>query len=224
MADHVKMLSKIVKDPIELTSITFPSGVLVSVFFAVREKINPDLKYLPSPTDDTLHGGLAWLVLTLITALVIKRISHDLLNWSYDHLFRDRKRANKDSWFNRAKCRGLLSDDPLVDNYQRQYNILKNAKDSILDQVELIQTQSKLARSMSLVLFLIVLPILMAGASLVLAITCILLGIFMWYAFCQYRWQASELVYAKAVETHNGSRTQRQAAISPIGSEQPTQV
>ena len=82
MKNPISVLREVIKDPVELTSITFPSAALVAVFFAYREQFHPDLKVLPDPLKGDPIGGLLFLVLTLIISLVIKRVSHDLLNWT----------------------------------------------------------------------------------------------------------------------------------------------
>jgi hypothetical protein len=92
MKDPISTIKEFVKDPVELASITLPSAALVAVLFAYREHIHPVLRDLPNPISGNPFGGLVFLVATLITSLIVKRVSHDLLNWTYDRLYRDPKR------------------------------------------------------------------------------------------------------------------------------------
>jgi len=167
----------------------------VAAFFAYREQIHPVLRDLPNPISGNPFGGLVFLVATLITSLIVKRVSHDLLNWTYDGLYRDPKRKkDPDTWYSRAKNAGLLPDDPLVSQYEKALTKLKQCKHPVVPEIDHLETQSKLARSVSL-FFLLFAGVLTVRFSWLLATISFLLSFYMWYTFCKFRWEASELVY-----------------------------
>ena len=200
MKNPISTLKEFIKDPVELTSITLPSAALVAAFFAYREQIHPVLRDLPNPMSGNPFGGLMFLVVTLITSLIVKRVSHDLLNWTYDKLYRDPKRRKApDTWYRRARSAGLLPDDPLVSQYQKTLDQIRQSKHPIVQEIDLLQTQSKLARSSSLVSLLFA-GVLIIRFSWLLAIICFLLSLYVWYTFCKFRWEAGELVYRSIVE------------------------
>jgi ABC-type transport system involved in cytochrome bd biosynthesis fused ATPase/permease subunit len=202
MENPITALTEIVKDPVELTSITFPSAGLVVVFFVYKQHIHPALSDLPDPLSGNIYGGLLFLVLTLVVSLVLKRVSHDLLNWMYDRLYRDRRRKVADTWYKRVQEAALSTNDPLLSKYQEALESLRKGENPIVAQVDLLQTQSKLARSMSLI-FLLFAVILAVTSNLVLLVVCAVLSLFMLYTFFKGRWEASELVY-KAVSQEKG--------------------
>jgi hypothetical protein len=200
MENPISTLKEVVKDPVELTSITLPSAALVATFFAYRESIHPALRDLPDPLSANPFGGLLFLVVTLLTSLIVKRISHDLLNWTYDTFYRDRKRRRtSDTHYARAKRGGLLSDDPLKSQFADALEQLRKLKHPTLPEIGLLQTQSKLARSVSLVLLLFAV-VLSVRFSWLVACICFILSLYLWYTFCGFRWEASELVYKYIVE------------------------
>ena len=92
------------------------------MIFAYRQNIHPALETLPDPLSGNIYGGLLFLILTLVISLVIKRVSHDLLNWIYDKYYRDRKRKDKDTWYQRAVKEANLTHDPLINKYQEEFD------------------------------------------------------------------------------------------------------
>jgi hypothetical protein len=204
MNNPISTLKEFVPDPVELTSITLPSAALVAAFFTYREHINPALRDLPNPISGNPFGGLIFIAATLGISLIIKRVSHDLLNWTYDKLYRERKRKKSpDNWYSRAKIAGLLPDDALASHYEKSRRKLKELKDPIVPAVDHLATQSKLARSISLFLLLFA-GVLFARLSWLLAIICFLLSVYMWYTFCKFRWEASELLYKSILKPDKG--------------------
>jgi hypothetical protein len=192
----ISTLKEFVKDPVELTSITLPSAALVAAFFAYREHIYPALRDLPNPISGNPLGGLVFLVATLFISLIVKRLSHDLLNWTYNWLYRDPKRKREpDTWHSRAKSAGLLPDDPLASQYEKALTTLKQRKHPIVSEIDHLQTQSKLARSVSLFFLIFAVVLTVLRLSWLLATICFLLSLYTWYTFCKFRWEASELVY-----------------------------
>lgn len=195
MKNPISTLREFVKDPVELASITLPSAALVAALFAYRDHLHPVLHDLPSPTSGNPLGGLIFLVVTLVVSLIVKRVSHDLLNWTYDRIYRDRRRKKElDTWYSRARTAGQLTNDPLMSQYDKALTVLRDRKHPIVAQIDHLGTQSKLARSVSL-FFLLFAGILTARSVWLLAGTCFLLSLYVWYTFCKYRWEASELVY-----------------------------
>jgi len=69
----------------------------------------------------------------------------------------------------------------------------------VVKRVDLLQAQSKLARTMSLILFLFAI-ILAIKSTFVLAVVCVALSAFMLYVFFAERWEVSELVYKTRVQ------------------------
>jgi chromate transport protein ChrA len=195
LANPITVLKGVVKDPVELTSITLPSAGLVAVLFAYRQHIHPALKDLPDPLSGNAYGALLFLVVTLVMSLALKRVSHDLLNWIYDRFYRDHpKRKTADTWYKRIQDKALVTKDPLLSQYQEALEALRKSANPVVAHVDLLQTQSKLARSMSLILFLFAI-ILAVKSSFVLVVVCLALSAFMLYVFFTERWEASELVY-----------------------------
>ena len=201
MENPLAQLKTIVKDPVELTSITFPSAALVVVLFAYRETIHPALADVPDPLSGDVYGGLLFLVVTLVVSLALRRVSHDLLNWLYDRFYRDRRRAVEDSWYTRTHSAGRTAKDPLRNEYAEALESLRRAESPVISRVELLQTHSKLARSISLILFIFAAVAGFSGNP-VLMVVCAALSGFMLYAFFKDRWEASELVYQA---THSAS-------------------
>ena len=103
-------------------------------------------------------------------------------------------RKNQDCWYNRVKESGILSEDPLISNYQTLLNELKKNENPAVLRVNLLQTQSKLARSISLI-FIIFAIVFSIGLIWVLTIFCLALFVFMLYSFYKSRWETSEIVY-----------------------------
>jgi len=194
MENPITELKEIVKDPVELASITFPSAGLVVLLFAYKQHIHPALSDLPDPLSGNIYGALLFLVITLVVSLALKRVSHDLLNWIYDRLYRDRKRKVADTWYKRVQEAALSTNDPLLSKYQEALESLRKSENPVVAQVDLLQTQSKLARSMSLIFFLFAV-ILVVKSNVVLLVVCAALSLLMLYAFFKGRWEASELVY-----------------------------
>jgi len=194
LQNPIAVLEKIVGDPVELTSITLPSAALVAVLFTYRQHIHPVLKDLPDPLSGNMYGGLIFIVVTLIVSIVLKRVSHDLLNWIYDRLYRDPKRNKEDTYYKRLQVEATSKKDPLLNKYQEALEALRETKNPVVAQVTLFQKQSKLARSVSLILFLLAI-VLAVKSSFVLAVVCLALSAFMLYVFFKERWEASELVY-----------------------------
>lgn|GEM_PF-5348730 len=199
MENPVSLLKEVVKDPVEFTSITLPSAGLVAVFFAYRQQIHPALKDLPDPLSGSTYGALLFLVMTLVVSLILKRVSHDLLNWIYDRFYRDRKRKQADTWYGRAQKAALSTSDPLLSKYQEALEALTKSESPVVAQVNLFQTQSKLARSISLILFIFAF-VLIIKLNFILAAVCAALSAFMLYVFFKERWEASELVYKARLE------------------------
>jgi ABC-type multidrug transport system fused ATPase/permease subunit len=199
MDNPIKMLREIVKDPIEFTSITLPSAALVAVLFSYKELIYLELKALPSPLGGNPYGLLLFLALTLIVSMLVKVVSHDLLNWTYDKFYRNPKRRNRETFYGKL----FQQSGELGSQYKDTLAQLVQTKNPILVEVELLQTQSKLARSVSLILFLIAV-VLFLYLSFLPAVICVLVSFYMLYTFYKFRWDACELAYEakfKASET-----------------------
>lgn len=194
MENLISMLPKFVKDPVELTGITLPSAALVLLLFVYKEHIHPALSELPDPRSGSVYGALLFIVITLFVSVVLKRVSHDLLNLIYDKFYRDLKRKKGETWFERVQRQGLSTNDPLRSKYEEALTALKDAKSRVVEKIELLETQSKLARSVSLILFLMA-TAMAVTSSYVLAVVCLALSAFMLYVFFKGRWEASELVY-----------------------------
>jgi len=136
-----------------------------------------------------------FVVVTLIVSVIIKQLSHDVLNWLYNNLARPRKlrSGHADTWFDRANKAGLLPQDPKRSKYEHALGELRKMHDAVLPQITLLQVQSKLARSMTLVL--IVFAGLLGIYNWVLAVCLFLAAGFMLKIFFDLRWQASETAY-----------------------------
>lgn len=88
-----------------------------------------------------------------------------------------------------------MPNDPLLNRYEEVLESLRENKNPVMAKVELLQIQSKLARSMSLI-FLVFAIILAVKSNFVLLVVCAALSLLMMlYAFFKGRWDASELVY-----------------------------
>jgi len=191
----ISFLKEIVTDPIELAGVTLPSAALVAGAFAYREQIHADLRLLPDPTKGNVLGVVIFVVVTLTVSIIIKQLSHDVLNWLYDNLARPRKlrSGHADTWFDRANKAGLLTQDYKRSKYEDALRQLRKIHHAVLPQITLLQVQSKLARSMTLVL--IVFAGLFGLYNWILAVCLIFAAGFMWKIFCDFRWQASEAAY-----------------------------
>lgn len=66
MENPITELKEVVKGPVELASINFPSARLVVLLFTYKQHI---------------YGALIFIVITLAVSLSLKRVSHDLFNW-----------------------------------------------------------------------------------------------------------------------------------------------
>ena len=192
MSNPIKNLQEIVKDPIEFSSITLPSAVLTILLLTYKKHVSQYLDALPAL--NTAFGLILFLVVTLVISIFIKAISHDLLNLLYDNFYRDWRRRREDCWYNRLKKIGILSDDPLVNNFERCRNALVAYKHPILTKIETYEIQSKIARSISLALILfMILSILLD--KFWFAAGCAVIAIYMFITFLNFRWTASELIY-----------------------------
>ncbi|MFZ5447414.1 MAG: hypothetical protein ACOZFS_02100 [Thermodesulfobacteriota bacterium] len=207
MENPITALKAIVKDPVELTSITLPSAALVAILFTYKQQIHSTLKDLPDPLAGSAYGALIFIVVTLLVSMVLKQVSHDVLNLLYDKCYRDFKRKTADTWYKRAQDEGLLTGDPLLSNYNEALEYLRKNDNPVVLKVDLLQTQSKLARSISLMLFLFAV-VMGVKSTFVLAVVCILLSAFMLYVFFKGRWSASELVY-EAIHKQRGVQALR---------------
>lgn len=197
---EIKTLKKFVTDQIELISIALPSSALVVIIFAYKKQIYPALQELPDPLAGNKYGILLFLVVTLIVFLTIKRMSNDVLDWLYDKFYRDFMRKDADTWYKRAQKEGLLTSDPLLSKYKEALTTLKKSKNPVVGQVDALQIQSKLARSISIMFFLFaicmgVVAVMGAKYYFLLTVGCLLVSFLMLYGFFKERWNATELVY-----------------------------
>lgn len=197
-----KLIDALFKDPAEQVGIALPSAALVAVFFHYRQQIYPPLQYLPDPFSASSAGALIFVVLTLAVSLVVKRLSHDLLNSAYDHFYRDRKRLKADSWYQRAQHLALSTNDPLLSKYHEALARLRDNNNPVVARVDALQTQSKLARSMTLILFIFTL-VLLSKKLFILASICAAVSAVMLSSFFNERWTASELVYQALYKTYH---------------------
>jgi hypothetical protein len=196
-----KLIGSTFTDPVEQVGIALPSAALVAVFFCYRQRIHPALQQLPDPFAASTAGALIFLLLTLALSLVIKRLSHDVLNSTYDRFYRDRKRLKTDSWYRRAQNLALSTNDPLLSKYHEALGRLRDNNNPVVAQVDALQIQSKLARSLSLILAIFTAVLLLAKLFL-LALVCGLITTLMLISFFKERWNASELVYQALYETY----------------------
>ncbi len=195
------LIGKLFTDPVEQVGIALPSAALVAVFFNYREQIHPALLRLPDPFAASTAGALIFLVLTLAVSLVVKRLSHDLLNTTYDYLYRDRKRLKSDSWYRRAQNLALSTNDPLLSKYHEALDRLRDNDNPVVAKVEALQIQSKLARSLTLILAIFTL-VLFIEKLMLLGLVCGGVSGLMLASFCKERWAASEMVYQALYETY----------------------
>jgi hypothetical protein len=190
----ISFLKQIMTDPVELAGVTLPSAALVAGLFAYREQIDADLRLVPDPTTGNWLGIVIFIVATLTISIIVKRVSHDVLNWMYDKLARPRKlRASENTWFEIADTVGLLTKDPHLSKYEEAVKQLHKLHDPVLPQVIMFQVQSKLARSITL--FLIMFAVLWGPFNWLLGVCSMFAAWFMWRIFCSLRWQAAEAAY-----------------------------
>ncbi|CAD6880021.1 hypothetical protein [Methylomonas albis] len=210
-----KLINKLFTDPVEQVGVALPSAALVAVFFSYREQIHPALLHLPDPFSASTAGALLFLLLTLAVSLIIKRLSHDLLNSAYDHLYRDRKRLKSDSWYRRAQTLALSTNDPLLSKYHEALDRLRDNDNPVVSKVEALQIQSKLARSLTLILLIFSL-VLFIEKLILLALVCGSVSGLMLSSFCKERWAASELVYQALYETYYRQERRHPIWTSPM--------
>ena len=210
-----KLLFSVFKDPVEQVGIALPSAALVAVFFSYREQIHPALRHLPDPFAASTAGAVIFLVLTLAVTIIIKRLSHDILNSLYDRLYRDRKRRKEVSWYRRAQNLALSTNDPLLSKYCEALDRLRDNNNPVVAQVDALQIQSKLARSLTLILAIFSL-VLLSKHLFLLALVCSVVTALMLSSFLKDRWTASELVYRALYETYYRQERRRPIWASPI--------
>jgi len=199
MKDPVTFLMKLIKDPIEFTSITLPSAALVAILFTYKTDIHEVFSKVPDLTSGNVYGGLIFIALTLTVSSVLKTVSHDVLNWIYDKLYRDRKRTLKETWYKRCEESNFLTTDNLQSQYQEAYDELKIENSPLVPKIDLLQIQSKFARSMSFFLILFALAICF-WSNVIIGLACMFLSFIMLFSFLKGRWEASELVYKSIYE------------------------
>ncbi len=214
----VAALKAIVNDPVELTSITYPSAVLVLVLFTYRRTIHPALVNLPNPLSKNIsegtYGVLILLIVTLIVSIIVRRVSHDLLNLIYNKFYRDTKRKGNDTHYKRVKDIGILTNDELASQYEDALEYLRRYGHPAVEKVKSLQINSKLSRSTSLILFLVVVILFInANVNAVSVAVCVALSAFMLYNFFKERWEASELVYKSRIELYNRDLQHREAEV-----------
>ena len=211
----IKSIESLFKDPTEQVGIGLPSAALVALFFSYRQDIHPSLARLPDPFSASTSGALIFLVMTLAVSLVVKRLSHDLLNTVYDRLYRDRKRRLAESWYARAQNLALSTNDPLLSKYQEALERLRDNANPVVARVDALQTQSKLARSLTLIVAIFSLALAIMHLYL-LALVCGGATAAMLVGFFNERWQASELVYQALCETYFRQERRQPRWTSPI--------
>jgi hypothetical protein len=210
-----KLISKLLTDPVEQVGIALPSAALVAVFFNYRAQIHPALQRLPDPFAANTLGAVIFLAMTLAVSLIIKRLSLDLVNTTYDHLYRDRKRLKSDSWYQRAQNLALSTNDPLLSRYHEALDRLRDNDNPVVAKVEALQIQSKLARSLTLILAIFCLVLFIENLAL-LGLVCAGVSGLMLSCFCKERWAASELVYKALYETYYRQERRHPIWTSPL--------
>ena len=191
MANPITMIREAVEDPIEFLSITLPTFVLMILIFAFKEEIHPDLARLPDPLSGNILGVAVIVLATLFLSLLIKQISHDTLNYFYDKTYAKFKRRKGDTWYHHAIKTGKIPSDLRGSAYAFARDTLAKQRDPILPKVNTLEIQSKLARSMALILFLVSALLFFVGYWQWGSIS-LTLAIYTLYAFYSDRWQASE--------------------------------
>ncbi|NOV29531.1 hypothetical protein [Methylomonas sp. ZR1] len=209
------LIGKLFTDPVEQVGIALPSATLVAVFFNYREQIHPALQRLPDPFAASTAGALIFLLLTLAVSLVVKRLSHDILNTTYDYLYRNRKRQKTDSWYRRAQNLALTTNDPLLSQYHEALDRLRDNDNPVVAKVEALQLQSKLARSLTLILAIFTV-VLFIEKLLLLGWVCAAVSGLMLSSFCKERWAASEMVYQALYETYYRQERRHPIWTSPV--------
>lgn len=211
----MKLIATVFQDPTEQVGIALPSAALVAVAFSYRQDIHPALTRLPDPFSASTAGALIFLVLTFAVALIVKRLSHDLLNTVYDRFYRDPKRRNAESWYQRAQKLALSTNDPLLSKYHEALARLRDNDNPVVAKVDALQMQSKLARSLTLIVAILALVLLIEHLYL-LGSVCAAATLAILASFCNERWQASELVYQALCETYFRQERRQPRWTSPI--------
>lgn len=193
--DPISYLRATVTDPVELVGITVPSAALVVGVYAYREQIHSDLQHLPDL--NTALGAVIFVVVTLLVSVVIKWLSHHVMNWTYDKIAWPLKLrfGKNNTWFDRANNADFLTKDPKRAPFEdalRQLNQLQHPV-PVLSEITLLQVQSKLVRSLAVVLIISAAVLGIYRSIWAAYLLCI--ALFVSKIFCDLRWEASEKAY-----------------------------